>query len=382
MSRAVRRPRSATILLLTVTVLVLFGFVMMASISGPYAAQKKGDVYYYAVRQFVWLMLGVGAAFAARRVDYHFWTRTRVVWPALGAIVVALALCYVKPIGVKLNHSWRWIQIPGVSFARVQPSEFAKFVLIAFLAWWHTRAYPKWPGFWKGLAAPMAVLGVVFGLVACEKDLGTTALLLATTIAVLFAAGARVGWMVALALLGIGALAVAVRYDEERFGRVVAFLDPFAHQQDNGFQLLNALYGFVAGGARGLGLGQGIQKQWGYLPEAHTDFIFASIAEELGVVASLAMLALYVTFMICAYRIAARAADRSGQLLATGIASLVSVQAIVNVAVVTGSAPTKGLALPFISYGGSALLALLFMVGVLLNIAHLSEAAHADARPD
>ncbi|MBR6022783.1 MAG: cell division protein FtsW [Kiritimatiellae bacterium] len=377
-----RRPRSATVLFLTVAVLVLFGFVMMASVSGPYAVQKKGDVYHYAVRQGVWLVLGLGAAWASRRIDYHFWTRTEVVLPALGAITVALALCYVRPIGVRLNHSWRWIQIPGVEFARVQPSEFAKFMMIAFLAWWHTRVHPKWPGFWKGLAAPMGVLLVVLGLIACEKDLGTTALLLATAITVLYAAGARVGWMVALALLGVGLLAVAVRLDAERFGRVVAFLDPFEHQQDNGFQLLNALYGFVAGGARGLGLGQGIQKQWGYLPEAHTDFIFASIGEELGVVASLSVLALFVTLMICAYRIAARASDRCGQLLATGIATLVSVQAIVNIAVVTGSAPTKGLALPFISYGGSALLALLFMVGVLLNIAHLSEAANADARPD
>ena len=377
-----RRQRSGTVLLLTVLLLVLFGFVMLASVSGPYAVHKQGTTHYYAVRQLAWLVLGIGAAVLSRRVDYHFWTRTGFILPVFGATLVALALCYVRPIGVYVNGSWRWIQIPGLEIARVQPSEFAKFAMIAFLAWWHSRRYPEWPGFTKGLLLPLGCLAVMLGLIACEKDLGTTALLSVTAIVLLYAAGAKLAWMIPLALLGLAGLAVAVRLDPNRFGRVVAFLDPFQDMQGKGYQLLNALYGFVAGGVRGLGLGQGIQKQWGYLPEAHTDFIFTSIGEELGVFASVSVLLLFVTLMLSSLRIAARASDRCGQLLALGIATLVSVQAIVNVAVVTGCAPTKGLALPFISYGGSSLLVLLFMVGVLLNIAHRSEADAVDAAPE
>lgn len=376
---AKHRRKSATVLLLVVALLVLFGFVMLASVSGPYASHKQGTTHYYAVRQGVWLVLGIGAALLARRVDYHFWTRTGFILPVFGATAVALALCYVRPIGVYVNGSWRWIQIPGLEIARVQPSEFAKFSMIAFLAWWHARRYPEWPGFVKGLVLPMACLAVFLGLIAFEKDLGTTALLAVTAIMLLYAAGAKLAWMVPVGLAGLAGLAVAVRLDANRFARVLAFMDPFKDQQGKGFQLLNALYGFVAGGARGLGLGQGIQKQQGYLPEAHTDFIFASIGEELGIVASVGVLLLFVTLMLCSFRIAARASDRTGQLLALGIATLISVQAIVNVAVVTGCAPTKGLALPFISYGGSSLLVLLFMVGVLLNIARRSEAVEAGA---
>jgi len=379
---AKRRRKSATVLLLVVALLVLFGFVMLASVSGPYASHRTGTIHYYAFRQGMWLVFGIGAAVLARWVDYHFWTRTKFILPVVGLTAVALALCYIPPIGVYVNGSWRWIQVPGLDIARVQPSEFAKFSMIAFLAWWHARRYPSWPGFVKGLILPGACLGVLLGLVAFEKDLGTTALLAVTALVLLYAAGAKLAWMVPVGLLGAAGLSVMVWLDANRLARVLAFLDPFKDQQGKGFQLLNALYGFVAGGVWGLGLGQGIQKQQGYLPEAHTDFIFASIGEELGVVASIGVLALYVAFMLCAFRIAARASDRTGQLLALGIATLVSVQAIVNIAVVTGCAPTKGLALPFISYGGSSLLVLLFMVGVLLNIARRSEAVEAGAQPD
>ena len=385
-----RRHRSASVLLLTVVLLVLFGFVMMASISAPYSMQKNGNFHHYALRQGVWLVLGTGAALIARRIDYHFWVKRRFVLFAFTVTTVLLALCYKKimgrpipnPFGVELNGSQRWVQIPGVSFAGIQPSEFAKFTLIAFLAWWHSEKHPHWPGFVKGIVFPIGLSCIILGLVAFEVDMGTTMLLGCTAVAMTFAAGAPYALVFGIGGLGFALLALAVSFSSNRMQRVLAFLDPFKDAQGKGYQLINALSGFVAGGAWGLGLGLGIQKQRGYLPEAHTDFILASIGEELGVLATFAFLAMFVVLMVCSYRIAARAADRAGQLIAVGIASLVSIQAVVNVAVVTGCAPTKGLALPFVSYSGSSVLVLLFMMGVLLNIAHLSEVAASQARPD
>ena len=212
--------------------------------------------------------------------------------------------------------------------------------------------------------------------IAAEKDYGTAALLAATT-GILFLLAGLPFYIVGIGFVcGVALLAVGVWLDPERSSRVVAFLDLEKYQAGDAFQLLNALYAFVAGGFSGLGLGQGIQKQL-YLPEAHTDFIFATIAEELGIAATFGVVLLFLALLFAGFRIAARTPDPFGKLVAYGITSCISLQAIMNIAVVTGSMPTKGIALPFISYGGSSLLVMLSMIGILLSVARRSEAIAA-----
>ena len=204
-------------------------------------------------------------------------------------------------------------------------------------------------------------------LILPEIDVGATVLIGATGGVIMLVAGAPF-WLLAFGVaLAAGGLGVLIKYDPVRMSRVLAFLNPEEYAQTEAFQLLNALYAFVAGGATGVGLGQSLQKQH-YLPEAHTDFIFAIIGEELGVVASLSVVVLFVILLLCGIRISGRAPDVSGRLLAFGITFMITLQAAINIGVVTGCLPTKGLPLPFVSFGGTSLMVTLFMVGVLLNI--------------
>ena len=223
-----RRHRSASVLLLTVVLLVLFGFVMMASISAPYSMQKHGNFHHYALRQGVWLVFGIGAAFAGRRVNYHFWVKRAFVVAAFVLTTILLALCYKKimgreipnPFGVELNGSQRWVKIPGVNFAGIQPSEFAKFTLIAFMAWWHSERHPRWPGFLRGIVLPIGLACIILGLVAFEVDMGTTMLMGCTAVAMTFAAGAPYLLVFGVGGLGFALLALAVKFSENRMHSV------------------------------------------------------------------------------------------------------------------------------------------------------------------
>lgn len=370
-----RRPRAPAILLLSVAAMVLFGFVMLFSSSLPAAERLSGNPYHFVVHQAVWLVIGIFFCVAFARIDYRRFASPRLFWPLFLFSTLLLVLCYVPVVGLKVNGAHRWIGIPHTSL-RFQPSELAKLVFILFCAR-HFAAYRGlWPGYGKGFFLPAAILAVPLFLVLAEEDLGTAMLLAASTGILFLLAGLPfyllvVGFAAIVAIIG-----AAVWYDPERSSRVIAFLDLEKHSAGDAFQLLNALYAFVAGGFPGLGLGQGIQKQL-YLPEAHTDFIFATIAEELGIAATLGIVLLFLVFLFAGFRIAAHTPDPFGKLVAYGITSCVSLQAIMNIAVVTGSMPTKGIALPFISYGGSSLLVMLSMTGILLSIARHSEAIAA-----
>ncbi|CAN5552616.1 putative lipid II flippase FtsW [soil metagenome] len=353
--------KSAYFLCLAVLGMLVIGIVMLFSTSA-FAQDSKGDPLFFVKRQSVWLVAGILACVVAALTDYHLWGRTWWIW--LGLAAITLALCYVPGVGVRLNGSRRWIELAS---ARFQPSEFARIAVVFFLAWWFVK-YEKESGrLLKGFVAPMAIVGVIVVLIAFEVDLGTTALVGATTLVVMFIAGTNPFVLGLLSMGGLASILFVATTMPERMGRLTAFMNPEQFKEGAGLQQYNALLAWGSGGMEGLGLGQGRQKML-YLPYAHTDFIFPMIGEELGLRMSLLVVFLFVVIIVCGLTIALHAKDRFGLLLGSGLVALLALQAAVNIGVTTSLLPNKGLPLPFISYGGSNLIACFFAVGVLLSI--------------
>jgi cell division protein FtsW len=353
--------KSAYILFLAVLGLLVIGIVMLFSTSA-FARNSHGDVYFFIRRQAVWFGIGLFVCTLAALIDYHFWQRTWWLWFVLAVIV--LALCYVPHIGMRINGSRRWIGVGPVTF---QPSELAKVAAIFFLAAWFTRHEKSGGNLLIGFVLPLAIVGVLAGLVLGEVDLGTTALFGLTAFVIMFIAGANPLWLGIVSFTGLGALFIVATQISERMGRLSAFLHPQDFKEDAGLQQMQALIAWGSGGMEGLGLGNGRQKML-YLPYAHTDFIFPIIGEELGLRFSLLVVFLFVVIIVCGIMIALHAKDRFGLLLGCGVVSLLALQAAVNIGVTTSLLPNKGLPLPFISYGGSNLAACMFGIGLLLNI--------------
>ena len=353
--------KSAYILFLAVLALLVIGIVMLFSTSA-FARDSHGDVYFFIKRQAVWVGIGLVVCIFAALVDYHFWRRTWWLWFVLA--LAALALCYVPHIGMRLNGSRRWI---GWGPATFQPSELGKLAAIFFLAAWFARYEKPQSSVLFGLILPLAIIGLPAGLVLGEVDLGTTALIGTTAFVVMFIAGANPLWLGAVSFAGLSALLIIATQISERMGRLSAFLHPEHFKEDAGLQQMQALIAWGSGGMEGLGLGNGRQKML-YLPYAHTDFIFPIIGEELGLRFSLLVVFLFVVIIVCGIMIALHAKDRFGLLVGCGVVSLLALQAAVNIGVTTSLLPNKGLPLPFISYGGSNLVACMFGIGLLLNI--------------
>jgi cell division protein FtsW len=355
------RRKSAYILFLAVLGLLVIGIVMLFSTSA-YAKDSHGDVYFFIKRQAIWIGIGlVGCIFAAL-VNYQFWQKTWWLWFAVA--LGSLALCYIPHIGMRINGSRRWIGYGPITF---QPSELAKMATIFFLAAWFARREKPDSSVLAGFIIPLAIVCVPAVLVLGEVDLGTTALIAATTFVVMFIAGTNPLWLGGLAIAALSGLIVIATQISERMSRLSAFLHPQNYKDDAGLQQMQALIAWGSGGMEGLGLGNGRQKML-YLPYAHTDFIFPIIGEELGLRFSLLVVFLFVVIIVCGIMIALHARDRFGLLLGCGIVSLLALQAAVNIGVTTSLLPNKGLPLPFISYGGSNLAACMFGIGVLVNI--------------
>ena len=353
--------KSAYILFLAVLGLLVIGIVMLFSTSA-FARDSHGDVYFFIKRQAMWFGVGLVVCIFAALTDYHLWQRTWWLWFAVALVV--LALCYVPHIGMRLNGSRRWI---GWGPITVQPSELAKVTVIFFLAAWFSRYEKTDRKLLLGFILPLAIISLPAVLVLGEVDLGTTALIGTTAFVVMFIAGASPLWLGAVSLTGLGALLIVATQISERMGRLSAFLHPQHFKEDAGLQQMQALIAWGSGGMEGLGLGNGRQKML-YLPYAHTDFIFPIVGEELGLRFSLLVVFLFVVIIVCGTMIALHAKDRFGLLLGCGVVSLLALQAAVNIGVTTSLLPNKGLPLPFISYGGSNLVACMFGVGLLLNI--------------
>ncbi len=354
--------KTASILIGIVLVLMTVGFVMLGSTSGVLARSDTVGVGHFVARQAVWIALALVAGAVAARLDYHAWQRLAVPFGLLALALLVMAL--VPGLGMRIKGSRRWLSFGLFHF---QPSELAKIAIVVLLAWWMKRQGRRSGSLVHGLLIPGGILALFAGLILGGPDVGTTVLVMLVGGGVLLVGGARPLYLVVAGAGGFSLLTLAVLHDELRMRRILAFLEPEAYARDEAFQLINALYAFVVGGTWGAGFGQSLQKRY-YLPEAHTDFIFAIVGEELGVFASLGVLVLFAGLFACGLVIAVRAPDPFGRLLAVGLTLMLGVQALMNIAVVTGSMPTTGIALPFMSYGGSSLIVSSVMVGMLVNI--------------
>ena len=364
--------KTPTVLIIIVLVLLTFGIVMLASTSGVKALSIYNDSYYFVKRQVLWLILALLAGSIAAKLDYRIWRHMAI--PVFIGAFVLLVLVFIPGVGVKIGGSRRWLHMGPLSF---QPSELAKFSLILILAWWISRKQRHVHELIRGALIPMIPLGIIVGLIFLEPDFGTAILLAAIGISILFVGGARIRHLLSLSIPGLIGFSVAVMHNPVRMKRILAFLEPDKYVRTYSFQLVNAINAFIAGGWKGVGLGESVQKHF-YLPEAHTDFIFAIIGEELGVAGSIIVLLLFASLFLCGIRISFNASDLFARLLAFGITMMITVQAVMNIAVVTGCMPTKGLPLPFISFGGSCLVMSLVEIGVLFNIAQHSESILKD----
>jgi len=343
-------------------ILLSAGVVMVYSASAIVAAERFQDPYFFLKKQVFWALLGALALWGALRFDY----RRLEGWmlPALLVAGVLLVLVLVPPFGVTINGTRRWIRLGPVSF---QPAELAKLALVIYLAAFFARKRDEIGDFRRGVLPPLAVAGTLAALVFAQPDLGTCLTLVALTFGLLFLAGGRVRHLLIVVAPALPLLALAIWAAPYRLRRITAFVDPWADPRGSGFQIIQSWLALGNGGLVGQGVGASKQKLF-YLPESHTDFIFAIIGEELGFVGAASIVLLFVVFAWRGLRIGLRAPDPFGTYLALGITVLVATQTVVNLGVVTGLLPTKGLPLPFISFGGSALLVTMLSTGVLLNI--------------
>lgn len=312
----------------------------------------------------MWLVLSFCAACVAARFDYRLYKK--LVIPLAVFSVLLLILVRIPGIGHEINGSWRWLRIGPLT---VQPSEISKVALIMLFAWWLARNQRRIDEFQRGILIPFGMLACFALPLIVEPDFGTTMLVSSVAIFMMFIGGVSIAPLLATGLCGLFGVVFLIFQNPERMSRILAFLDPQKYEQDKAWQLKQALTAFAGGNWFGVGFGNSMQK-YNYLPEAHTDFIFPIIGEELGLIAAVLVVALYVVLFVLGMKIALNARDDFGRFLAFGITLMISMQALINFAVVTGCVPTKGLALPFISYGGSSLVISGAMVGILVNIAH------------
>lgn len=351
------------ILIGVVLILIAFGAIMLFSTSIETASIKLKDPYFFLKRQAIWLVISALASFVTLKLDYQ-WLR-KLCFLFWGAVIFLLVLVRIPGIGSEINGSWRWLKIGPITF---QPSEFAKLAIIILLAAWYDKYRRKRDDFKRGFVYPGLFLGVTLGLILIEPDFGTTMLIGCVGAILMFVAGVPLRFLLPVGILGLSGLGILIWQDPERWGRIMAFLNVGAHVQGEGWQLANSLEAISRGDLWGVGLGESMQKRF-YLPEAHTDFVFAILAEELGAVASSFVVLLFCAFYFCGTTIALKVSDMFGRFVVLGITLMISIQALINLGVVTGSLPTKGLALPFISYGGSSLLINTVMVSLIINIA-------------
>lgn len=348
------------VLLLMVAGLVALGLVMLFSTSA-FAQDSHGDIYFFVKRQAMWLAIGLVIGLVVASIDYHFWLKCW--WIVFVLATILLICCFVPHIGMRINGSHRWIKL-GLVF---QPSELAKIASILFLAWWYSRTDISINKFKDGLLIPMGILAVLMGLIVIEIDMGNTALIGGTALAMMIAAGAALRWLMLMILGGLGGIALLAFNISERHARLLAFMHPEKYKLGEGLQQWQALIAFGSGGIDGVGLGEGRQKML-YLPYAHTDFIFPMVGEELGLRFTLLTVAAYLVICFCGALVAINAKDRSGMLMAFGAVIVITLQAAVNIGVTTSLLPNKGMPLPFISYGGSNLFVCMSLIGLLVNI--------------
>jgi cell division protein FtsW len=352
--------------------IVLLGLVMVTSASVSIASQESGQPFYYLARQL--LLTGIGAALALLLFSIRTELLERISVALLAAAIVLLVIVLIPGLGHAVNGSRRWLRLAGANF---QVSELARMLVLIYLASYAVRRENELRESFAGLAKPLGLLVCVSALLLAEPDFGAATVLFATGFGLLFLAGARLRYviaMTAIAAAAFGVLAVSASY---RLRRLTAFLDPWADPYNSGFQLTQSLIAIGRGQWFGVGLGDSVQKLF-YLPEAHTDFLFAVLAEELGLLGVVLTLALFLALVWRSFHIARRASEAGLKFpayLAAGFGLWVGIQAFINIGVNMGVLPTKGLTLPLMSYGRSSLIVALAWLGLLLRVHHEASAA-------
>ncbi|HEU4433525.1 MAG TPA: putative lipid II flippase FtsW [Pyrinomonadaceae bacterium] len=353
------------------TGLALFGVVMVYSASAIMAERDNGNQFFYVIKQGVWVAIGFGVMLLMMQFNYQLLKNRRLVYALLFLCTIALMSVFAFSA---TNGAHRWIKLPGVS---LQPSEMSKLALIIFLAYFLEKRAGEEGDFWRTFLPCGIVTGWLAALVVIEPDFGTAMMLVLIFTVVIYTAGARVLHLAMAAAPAFIVAAGLLIFVPFRMRRLIVFLDPWADQQGAGFQVVQSLIAIGSGGSNGLGFAQGKQKML-FLPFAHSDFIFAVIGEELGLVGALAVVFVFALFLWRGVRTALLAPDRFGMLLSLGIVTSIVAQALFNISVVLSLVPTKGIPLPFISYGGSSLVPTLAAVGILLNVSQHASGNIAD----
>ena len=350
------------ILLLVTLFLVIIGTVMIYSSSSIIALEKFKDGQYFLKKHIFFVATGIIMMTVMIKVPYEY--LKKIAYPGVIVSVALLLLLFVPALGVKRGGATRWLNLVVFTF---QVSELVKVAMVIFLAHLLTRKVHHLKKFSRGVLVPLSVTGVVMALILLQPDFGTVVIIASILLLMLSLAGSRISHLVFLVAAFIPVGIWLIMHKGYRMARLTAFLDPWKDPDNTGFQIIQSLISFGSGGAFGVGIGDGMQKLF-YLPEPHTDFILSIIAEESGFIGVTIVIVLFVLFLLRGFMIAFRAPDLFGTLLAAGLTMLIAMQAFINIAGVMGLIPLKGLALPFLSYGGTAFVMSMTSVGILLNI--------------
>jgi cell division protein FtsW len=349
-------------ILIVVGLLLIIGILMVYSASNAFSREQLGDSLHYLKRQLISCGLGLALMFGAMWIDYRLYQR--LAWMMIAFSMILLVLIFIPDVGVKIGGSTRWIKIGNFTF---QPVEIAKLALIVYMARFLSKKNDYVKSFKRGILPFLIIISVYLGLLCAQPDFGSVILIVFLAFILLFIGGARVLHLVSLGSVAIVFIAIGVLLAPYRIQRVLTFVNPWNDPEGTGYHIIQSFYALGSGGVLGTGLGEGVQKLH-YLPTPHTDFIFSVIGEELGFVGTSILVILFMIVVWRGIHISLKTEDRFGSLLAIGISCLIGIQTIINIGVATGSLPSKGITLPFISYGGSSLVVSLIAIGVLLNI--------------
>jgi cell division protein FtsW len=358
--------RCDLIILLVTLILVTIGTVMIYSSSSIMAMEKFKDEYYFLRKQVVFVFLGLGTMIIMSKIPYYH--LRKVAYPGIFVSIALLSLLFVPGFGVKVGGATRWLRLGGLTF---QVTELVKVAIILFLAHFFTKKIEYIKEFTRVFLVPLSIGSVIIGLVLLQPDFGTSVVIIIVMMSMLYLAGCRIVYMTGLASVFVPAGVALIIYKHYRLERLLSFLDPWKDPSNSGFQITQSFISFGSGGTFGVGLGNSVQKLF-YLPELHTDFILAVIAEEGGFVMVAIVIILFVLLIIGGLRVSIQCPDLFGTLLAGGLTIVIAMEAFINMACVMGLLPTKGLVLPFLSYGGTSLIVSMASVGILLNISSYS----------
>ncbi len=357
----IRQGTDHSILVLAVC-LTCLGVVMVFSSSSIMAVRDYGDSLYFLKRQGVYAVLGFAVMALLMRIDLEL--LRKAAWPVLGLCILLLVAVLIPGVGKKIGGATRWLNIAGFTF---QPAELVKIGLVLFMAHSLARKQDKVKRFRSGFLSYMLILAVLIALLLAQPDLGSALTIAIVAITMMMVAGTRLSYLAGMGLIALPFLYFMIMNVDYRRRRILAFLNPWEDPSNTGFQIIQSWIAFGSGGAFGQGLGESKQKLF-FLPEAHTDFIFSVIGEELGFIGVIVIAAMFMLLILRGLRTSLNAPNEFYCFLAFGATLLVGMQAFVNMAVVLGMVPTKGLALPFISYGGTSLVTTLAAIGILLNV--------------